>query len=247
MKKSLKIASSLLALALVALLSGCAGLHKAQAPEDKTTLASPFIRAGEHTGARGPQKESERDEDRASLWSDKSPFLFIDRRASRVGDIITILISETSSGSKNASTEVERESSLTAALSALLGYEEAIKARNSRFNPDTALSASTTNTFESDASTSRSGQLTATISAKVVEVLPNGNMAIEGRREITVNEEEQIIKLSGIIRPEDIGPNNTVESQFIANAKILYTGEGVIGDKQRPGWFTRIFDIIWPF
>lgn len=247
MSKTLKAANPLLAPVLVALLSGCAGLLQAGESENKSPLLGSYVRAGSYTQAARPKEAPHSDEDKASLWSDKSPFLFIDKRASRVGDIITVLISESSSASKKASTDLERESSLTAALSALLGYEEAIRAKNSRFNPDSALSMSTTNDFESDGTTSRSGQLTATISAKIVEVLPNGNMAIEGRREITVNEEEQIIKLTGVIRPEDIDPDNTIQSRFIADAKITYTGEGVLGDKQRPGWFARIFDIIWPF
>ncbi len=247
MSKTLKAASPFLAPILAALLSGCAGLLNAEGPENKPSLVGSHLKAASYTEARSPKNNPHTDEDSASLWSDKSPFLFIDKRASRVGDIITVLISESSSASKNASTELERESSLTAALTALLGYEEAIRAKNSRFNPSSALDVSTKNTFGSDGTTSRSGQLSATISAKIVEILPSGNMAIEGRREITVNEEEQIIKLSGLIRPEDIGPENTILSRYIADAKITYTGEGILGDKQRPGWFTRIFDIIWPF
>jgi len=87
----------------------------------------------------------------------------------------------------------------------------------------------------------------ATISARVMEVLDNGNLSIEGRRQLTVNEEDQFIIITGIIRPEDITADNVIESQFIADARIVYTGKGVINDKMRPGWLTRILDWVWPF
>jgi flagellar L-ring protein precursor FlgH len=89
--------------------------------------------------------------------------------------------------------------------------------------------------------------VTATISAKVVEVFPNGNLAVEGKREIYVNNEKKEILLQGIVRPRDIASDNSVLSTQVADAKIMLTGIGVVGEKQRPGWLTRIFDGVWPF
>ena len=107
--------------------------------------------------------------------------------------------------------------------------------------------AETSEKHDGTGSTSRSSELTAVLTAKVIDVLPNGNLLIDGRREVIVNNETQLISLSGTVRPEDIGPNNTVLSTYIADAKITYTGEGVIGDKQRVGWFVKIMDAVWPF
>ena len=80
-----------------------------------------------------------------------------------------------------------------------------------------------------------------------MQVRPNGNLFIKGTREIKVNSETQYIILSGLIRPEDISPGNTILSSYIGNAKIEYSGDGSISDKQKPGWLTRIVDFIWPF
>ena len=89
--------------------------------------------------------------------------------------------------------------------------------------------------------------MSATISAKVVDLLPNGNLAIEGKREIYINNEKKEILLQGVVRPRDIAYDNSVYSTQVADAKVIYTGIGVIGEKQRPGWMVRLFDIVWPF
>ena len=89
--------------------------------------------------------------------------------------------------------------------------------------------------------------MSATISAKVVDLLPNGNLAIEGKRELYINNEKKEILLQGVVRPRDIAYDNSVYSTQVADAKVIYTGIGVIGEKQRPGWLTRAFDIVWPF
>ena len=85
------------------------------------------------------------------------------------------------------------------------------------------------------------------MSARVMNILENGNFIIEGRRQVTVNTEDQYLILTGIIRPDDIATDNTILSQYLADAKIVYTGKGVVDDKMRPGWLTRIVDWVWPF
>ena len=177
-----------------------------------------------------------------SLWSEERPhsFLFSDFKAGRVGDVVTIRIVENSQGNKNASTKTEKDSSISASLSAFFGMSDNKLSQGS-------LGAETSEKHDGSGSTSRSSQLTAVITAKVMDVLPNGNLMIDGRREVIVNNETQIISINGIIRPEDIGPNNTIFSTYIADAKVTYTGEGVISDKQRVGWFVRLMDALWPF
>ncbi|MCS6896884.1 MAG: flagellar basal body L-ring protein FlgH, partial [Nitrospira sp.] len=101
--------------------------------------------------------------------------------------------------------------------------------------------------FGGKGATSRAGTLTGTISAIVTEVLPNGDLRIEGRREVTVNNEKQLMTISGVVRRVDVDTKNTVLSSAIADAKIEYSGLGVLDDVQHPGWFVRILDWIYPF
>jgi flagellar L-ring protein precursor FlgH len=118
---------------------------------------------------------------------------------------------------------------------------------NHVISPANLIKANTKNNFDGSGETTRSGTITATIAAKVVEVLPNGNIAIEGKREIYVNHEKKEILLQGVVRPRDVGKDNTILSTQVADAKMIITGIGVIGEKQRPGWLARVLDGVWPF
>lgn len=184
-----------------------------------------------------------------SLWSDEGyrKFLYYDQKAKAVGDLVTVKIVEASQASRSASTSLDRTSSVEAGISALGGLETTVPALRPEIQPSALLGASTGNTFEGDGQTSRSGTLTATITARVLEVLPNGNMVIFGQQEVKINNELQILSLRGVVRPQDIQINNQILSTYIADSKIEYTGVGVINDKQKPGWFSRAVDKVWPF
>jgi flagellar L-ring protein precursor FlgH len=164
-----------------------------------------------------------------------------------VGDVVTINVVETAKASKNATTKTQRDSSIDAGIEAFLGYETWLEERNSRFNSDNMFRAKMAKGFDGSGTTTRNETMTASISARVVEVLPNDNLLIRGSRHVRLNNEDQIIVVSGIIRPEDISPDNTILSSFVADAKIEYFGKGVISDEQRPGWLARILNVIWPF
>ena len=112
---------------------------------------------------------------------------------------------------------------------------------------DPRVSASVNNTNQGSGSVTRNGTLTGTISALITEILPSGNFKIEGRRSVTVNHEEQIMVLRGVIRPQDINFDNTIASISIADASISLTGEGVVADEQRKGWLAKILGKVWPF
>ena len=114
-----------------------------------------------------------------------------------------------------------------------------------KFTP--SASGTATSSFAGSGDTSRTGTLTASISAKVIEVLPNSNMIIESRKEVIVNHEKEILVIRGIIRPEDISTGNTIASAFVADAQIYLVGDGVLDDKQYQGWLVRFLDKIWPF
>jgi len=156
----------------------------------------------------------------------------------QVGDVITIKVVESAVATKKAQTKTSRKSSIGGAINNFFS----INLKN-----ESSISADYENAFEGAGSTSRSDKLITTISAQVIKVFPNGNMMIEGKRDLIINNERRCVVLRGIVRPQDISPNNEVLSTYIANAQIFYKGKGVVSDKQRPGWFIRIFDNIWPF
>jgi len=184
-----------------------------------------------------------------SIWqgeSDKS-MLFTDKKARYVNDIVTIIVSEIAAGGNKASANTSRNTNTAASITSLLGIENAIIGSNANLNGKIGLEGAAANSLKGAGDTSRNTTLTAKISARVIRVLDNGNLIIEGRRQVTVNADDQFILITGIIRPEDITTENTVASQYVADARILYTGEGIINDKMRPGWLTRVVDWVWPF
>ncbi|HXF75586.1 MAG TPA: flagellar basal body L-ring protein FlgH [Methylomirabilota bacterium] len=182
---------------------------------------------------------------RGSLWpAGDQVFFYSDKKALRVGDIITVRIVESAEASNTADTDLSRNSSANAGLSAFFGKKKFL----GLFKLDEELLKSNAeNSHKGSGSTTRSGQLTATMTAVVREVLPNGNLVIQGTREVLVNHEQQFITLTGVVRPLDISRDNVVLSTQLADANISIGGLGVVADKQRSGWGTWIFDWIWPF
>ncbi len=185
----------------------------------------------------------------ASLWreSRNGTELFRDDRAWQPMDLITILVSETSEGSKEANTEVKEKSTIKAAIENVLGFEADAKSRNKNLDTSSLVSASMQNDFKGEGQTDRKDSLKAKISAMVAEVLPSGILRVEGERIISVNSEEQVMVISGLVRPRDINSNNEVDSAKMANLRVDYYGRGIVGEAQNGGWMGRIIRTIWPF
>jgi flagellar L-ring protein precursor FlgH len=158
--------------------------------------------------------------------------LFADHEATRVGDVITILIVESTQAEKATLTKTNTETQNSAAS---LGRLDLFDMWN--------LDAS--NESVGEGSTARRGDLQARITARVTEIDVNGNLLVEGTRSVKVNGEEERITLRGSVRPQDVGPGNTVLSTYLADATIDYTGDGVLANAERPGFVTRIFN--WLF
>lgn len=181
-----------------------------------------------------------------SLWTTSRGGIFADMKGTTVGDIITVVISESASASKEAKTQTGRNSTMSAGITNLFGLETDIGDFIGG-SPSTLINANAGNKFDGSGRTERKEALTATLTTQVVEILPNGNLRIEGNKTVTVNREMQIVMLSGIIRPSDVSPLNRVDSQNVLNARISYAGKGVISDKQQQGWLVRALDQVWPF
>ncbi|MBA4396430.1 MAG: hypothetical protein C0394_03485 [Syntrophus sp. (in: bacteria)] len=184
-----------------------------------------------------------------SLWPGENSrnSLFADNKARYVNDIVTIVVDESSSGQNKASTNTSKDTKTSAGVNALLGIDTSILKANPNMGGQIAVGGTSTNALKGTGDTSRGGTLQARVAARVVAVMDNGLLMIEGRRQLTLNEENQYIVLTGMIRPDDITADNLILSSLIADARIVYTGTGVIHDKQRPGWLTRIVDWGWPF
>jgi flagellar L-ring protein precursor FlgH len=180
-----------------------------------------------------------------SLWpADDHVFFYGDKKALRVGDIVTVRIIENAQANNTADTDLSRSSSINAGLSSFFGKRKFLKLF--RLGED-LITSEAENAHQGAGSTTREGRLTATMTAVVREVLPNGNLVIQGTREVVVNHEQQFITLTGIVRPFDVSRDNVVLSTQLADAHITIGGLGVVADKQRSGWGTWLFDFLWPF
>ena len=227
----------------VASLLGCSGLKDAR-----------DIKAGTMPPKYYASKEPEPTISNGSLWNDAAS-LYEDKKARRVNDLITILITENTTASNTASTDATRDSTANYAVANLFGAKTdfgiqalpLIKKMYPGLQFTPTASGNSTSAFAGKGDTARKGTLTATITAKVVEVLPNSNMVIESRKEVIVNNDKQIIVIKGIVRPDDISTANTVISANVADAQIYLVGDGVLDDKQSQGWLVRALDSVWPF
>lgn len=184
-----------------------------------------------------------------SLWGERSSSFYMDDTARRINDILTIEIDELSNASQQVSTKTSRDSSIIAKITEFLGSPldfglDNFWGKGNPFKPE--IQSSAKSSHSGSGKITGSGKLIANITAKVIEVMPNGNLIVEGRKEVTIEKEKRFIILSGMVRPEDIEFDNTVSSSKVADARIEYTGTGVISDKQSPGVLHRIFDWVYP-
>jgi flagellar L-ring protein precursor FlgH len=186
-----------------------------------------------------------------SLWSEMTGLnLYPDMRARKTGDVVVIRIVEDPEANLNADTTASRSSSIEAQLE-FFGIMQQLADKYpylpQKAGVDDLIKANLNSQFKGEGSSNRDGHIRAYISALVVKVFSNGNLYVKGKREIRVNNETQYITIAGIIRPEDIGPYNEISSTYVADAQIIYSGIGVLADKQKPGWLGRVVDHVWPF
>jgi flagellar L-ring protein precursor FlgH len=171
--------------------------------------------------------------------------LFADPKAHSVGDIITVKVYEVLTGTGSSETKTSKDTSfdITVNKPKVLGHEVPGKTDN----PVLQFSTSPKTSFSGKSSTKRKAKLIATISARVVKVYPNGDMYIVGEKIVRINDDFQILRISGIVRPSDLEPDNSVSSSKIANLYVEYNGKGYYAENQRPGWLARLLMKIWPF
>lgn len=184
----------------------------------------------------------------ASLWRQGSRAFFKDQRAGRVGDILTVVIEIRDEATLDNSTSRSRSAGESAGLDNLLGYESRI---NNIFDgdaiPGDLVNADSDSTSTGTGSTAREEEIDLRMAAVITQVLPNGNLVIQGSQQVRVNYELRDLAVRGVIRPEDITSLNEVPYDKIAEARISYGGEGTVSDLQQPRYGQQVFDILFPF
>lgn len=190
-------------------------------------------------------------------------FLYFDRKARGVGDLVTVMIVESVSAEGSANTATDSTSTISADLTSDIGFTQLLQKGAEAFfgifgiddaggtaapgETVNAVRSSIGNGYEGDGETSRSSSFSAIVTCRVVEVLPGGLFHVLGRRQIVVNHEMQLITIEGLVRREDISIHNTVASTALADARLTYDGIGVLDDKQRPSLLGRFIDWVFPF
>jgi Flagellar basal body L-ring protein len=181
----------------------------------------------------------------ASLFSPNSPnvFLFRDIKARFANDIVTIQIVESSAATNSANTATNRKGDVDVSATGFFGLE----AGNQQLNFAKILQGSSNLNFAGTGTTSRSGTLQAWLSARVCEVLPNGDLVIEGTKDVTINNERQTLRIRGVVRQLDVNQNNVVLSTAIAHMEVQFDGKGIVTNANKPGWLYWLFNKILPF
>ena len=177
------------------------------------------------------------------FYTSTNLYLFEDIKATRVGDLLTVVLSEETNASKSSSLEADKTTSIDLPNPTLFGKD------NYTINGNQVLSSSATASrdIEGEGELTQENSLDGSITVTVTERLPNGYLVIKGEKLLTLNEGSEVVRIDGIVRPADIDSNNRIESTKIANARITYKGTGVVSDSSKAGWLAKFFmHAIWP-
>lgn len=172
-------------------------------------------------------------------------FLFEDRKASRVGDLITVRLVENTQAQKKADTKIKKDDKTEIDPPLIFGRANPM-IDGDKFGFETDIE--TTRDFKAESDSKQSNALTGTVTVMVMQVLPNGNLVVRGDKWVNINTGQEFVRISGIVRPQDVGPDNMVLSTRVANARIAYSGTGQMAEANSRGWLSRFFSTEWwPF
>jgi flagellar L-ring protein precursor FlgH len=182
-----------------------------------------------------------------SLWRNGSRAFFKDQRAAAVGDIVTVLVNMADAAQMTDATTATRTSNENMGLPNLFGLETAIPHMIPGLNPASLVATNSANGNVGTGQIQRAETVTLSLAGVITQVLPNGNLVVAARQQVRVNDELRELQVSGVIRPQDIASDNTVQHDRMAEARISYGGRGQITDVQTPRWGQQILDILLPF
>lgn len=245
MKKSL-------AILLLFVLSGCLGrlndVGRAPAFTDMGAGVTADISPQRAAMALQPPTMRREFYEQGSLWRSGPTSLFGDRRAARLGDILTVIIDINDKAQLQNTTSRTRSAGENLAIAELLGLPNLLETEIfGDGNLDPAIAMTSSSTTDGTGTVRRNETVMLRIAATVVEVLPNGHLVVRGTQEVRVNYELRDLQVAGIIRPEDISRQNTISYDKMAGARILYGGRGQISDAQQPRYGQQIFEVLAPF
>lgn len=216
-------------LSLILLTSACSHIR----PTEKADFA-PAVR---------PNVTSQHVYQGGSLYQPSNMLLFEDPRPHKVGDLLTVVLQESTNASKKASTATTKSESNTLASPTLFG-NLVTSGGTEILNTDIAQDRD----FSGEGDSSQSNSLTGNITVTVVDVLSNSNLVVQGEKWLTLNQGDEYVRIKGVIRPQDVRADNTVLSTRIADAQIAYSGEGFVHDSNEQGWLAQFFNSKWwPF
>jgi flagellar L-ring protein precursor FlgH len=228
-----------------ALLGGCSAVDRLKnigsGPPAMAPIANPEAKAVAVTIPAAQAQLSN------SLWQPNAHSFFHDPRASRVGDVITVDVTIADSGQISNATNTGRSNSETANLTNFFGLESKLPSLLQGSDPSKLVNLGSTGAQQGSGTVNRSEQISLTLAALVTQVMPNGNLVINGHQQVRVNSELRDLEISGVVRTEDITSDNTVNLAQIAEARIAYGGQGQITNMQEPRYGEQLFDILMPF
>jgi flagellar L-ring protein precursor FlgH len=236
----LKISAALLA---GASLSACSAIDRIENIGEAPRLQAVGNPAGRQIVAEIPRPQPIT-HDNNSLWQPGAQSFFHDPRAMHVGDVITVNVSVADTAKMQNTTSRSRTNSDNANLTNLFGLEKVLPPA---IDPTSVVKMGSDNSNVGAGSIQRAESINMTLAALVAQVLPNGNLVIDGHQQVRVNNELRDMRLSGIVRREDITQDNTVNLSQIAEARVIYGGQGTMSDVQQPRYGSQLFDIVMPW
>ena len=243
----LVLTGALLSLAAVA--SGCSSIDRLSQIGEKpklTEIENPTTQPGYKPVQMPMPKPEQASYNANSLWRNGSRAFFKDQRAARIGDLLTVTVNITDKATLSNETQRSRSNKEDSGITDFIGAQT-LGAQAKKVLPGRILTADSTASSDGKGSVNRQEALQTNVAAVVTQVLPNGNLVVEGKQEIRVNFEIRELIVAGIVRPEDIQSDNTIDSSKIAQARIAYGGRGQITDVQQPRYGQQVMDVLLPF
>ncbi len=241
----------IVALALVLALCGCGALTRLSEvgrPPSMTPSSDPTSDPAYRPISMPMPRPQTAPAEANSLWRSGSRAFFKDQRAAQVGDIVTILVNISDNADFKNQSNQGRTGQESLGLPNLLGFEAALpRILAKAVDANQLISANSSGAATGNGSIKRNESITLRLAGVVTQMLPNGNLALAARQEVRVNSELRELQVSGVIRPQDIGSDNTVRHDRLAEARIAYGGRGQISDVQRPRYGQQLLDILLPF
>jgi flagellar L-ring protein precursor FlgH len=236
-------------LATGAVASGCSSIDRLSQIGEKpklTEIENPTTQPGYKPVQMPMPKPETASYNANSLWRNGSRAFFKDQRAARIGDILTVTVNITDKANIANETQRSRTAKDDSGITDFIGAET-LGAQAKKVLPGRILTADSTSSSDGKGSVNRQEALQTNVAAVVTQLLPNGNLVVEGKQEIRVNFEIRELIVAGIVRPEDIQSDNTIDSSKIAQARIAYGGRGQITDVQQPRYGQQVMDVLLPF